>query len=232
MDDVDQIFKYCLPEMYYPEFDSKYHEVGIVKEDGSILGAIIKKGTTYSDTEWFFVSYEEFIFMVKKMEIQHLLWNFDKNKMRLRKAEVNSFIERINSVDSYFRYDVIFNCILDSDRIPCAVCSILQVEGIDTIVMLMASGSKTECLFQLIQQTSGTESKSRKFINSISVIVLFRHFEKFVHTLAANGFNVSYCMESSDNNTLNCIYGSKIPKKFKESPKFIHEKVRQLVRCV
>lgn len=232
MDDVDQIFKYCLPEMYYPEFDSKYHEVGIVKEDGSILGAIIKKGTTYSDTEWFFVFYEEFISMVKKMEIQHLLWNFDKNKMRLRKAEVNSFIERINSVDSYFRYDVIFNCILDSDRIPCAVCSILQVEGIDTIVMLMASGSKTECLFQLIQQTSGTESKSRKFINSISVIVLFRHFEKFVHTLAANGFNVSYCMESSDNNTLNYIYGSKIPKNFKESPKLIHEKVRQLVRCV
>lgn len=232
MYDVGQIFKYCLPEMYYPEFDSKYHEVGIVKEHGSILGAIIKQGTAYSDTEWFFVSYEEFISMVKKMEIQHLLWSPDKNKMILRKAKVNSSIERINSVDAYFRYDVIFNCIPDSDRIPCAVCSILQVEGIDTIVMLMASGSRTECLFQLMQQTNGTESKSTKFINSISAIVPFRYFEKFIHTLAANGFNVSYCMESSDNNTLNCIYGSKIPRKFRESPKLIREKVRQLVRCV
>lgn len=231
MDDVDQIFKYCLSEMYYPEFDSKYHEVGIVKEHGSILGAIIKQGTVYSDTEWFFVSYEEFISMVKKMEIQHLLWSPDKNKMILRKAEVNYSIERINSIDAYFRYDVVFNCIPDSDRIPCAVCSILQVDGVDTIVMLMASGSKTECLFQFIQQTNGTEFKSTKFINSISAIVPFRHFEKFVHTLAVNSFNVSYCMESSDSNTLNCIYGSKIPKKFKESPKLIHEKVRQLIRC-
>ncbi len=72
MDDIDQILKYCLSEAYYPEFDSKYHEVGIVKADAGILGAIIKKGTSYSDTEWFFVSYEEFISMVKKMEIQHL----------------------------------------------------------------------------------------------------------------------------------------------------------------
>jgi len=230
MDDIDQILKYCLPEVYYPEFDSKYHEVGIVKEQGSVLGAIIKKGTSYSDTEWFFVSYEEFIFMVKKMEIQHLLWNPNKNKMILRKAEINSSIERINSVDAYFRYDVVFNCIPDSARIPCAICSILQVDGIDTIVMLIASGSRTERLFQLIQQTGGTESKSRKFINSISAIVPFRHFENFVSTLAANGFNLSCCMESSDNNTLSCIYGSKIPKKFKESPRLIHEKVRQLVR--
>ena len=31
--------------------------------------------------EWFFVSHEEFISIVKKMEIQHLLWSPDKNKI-------------------------------------------------------------------------------------------------------------------------------------------------------
>ena len=96
--------------------------------------------------------------------------------------------------------------------------------------MLIASGDKTEVLFQLIQQFVTAEPKPIKYINSISVIIPFNQLKNFVTTLDVNGFKVSYCMESAENFTLQHAYKNKIPKQFRESPEFIYEQVRRMIR--
>lgn len=93
--------------------------------------------------------------------------------MVLRKAKVNSAIENITSVDSYFKHDVIFNCKPGEKKIPCAICNILQVDKVDTLTMLIASGDKTDKIFQLIQQFVTAELKPIKYTNSIRVILPF-----------------------------------------------------------
>ncbi len=218
-----------LPEEVEPQFGAKYHEVGIVKEGNRITGAIVKEGTMQNDTEWRYVSYEEFLSLVKRREIKHLKWDEDKNRMVLRKAKVNSVIENITSVESYFKHDVIFNCKPSKDKIPCAICNILQVDKVDTITMLIASGEKTDKLFQLIQQFVTIEPKPIKYINSIRVILPFNQCKNFITTLARNGYKVSYCMETAENFTLQHAYKNKIPKKFRESPEFVYEQVRRMI---
>lgn len=218
-----------LPEEVEPQFGAKYHEVGIVKEGNRITGAIVKEGTMQKDTEWRYVSYEEFLSLVKRREIKHLKWDEDKNRMVLRKAKVNSVIENITSVESYFKHDVIFNCKPSEDKIPCAICNILQVDKVDTITMLIASGEKTDKFFQLIQQFVTTEPKPIKYINSICVILPFNQCKNFITTLARNGYKVSYCMETAENFTLQHAYKNKIPKKFRESPEFVYEQVRRMI---
>ncbi len=218
-----------LPEEVEPQFEAKYHEVGIVKEGNRITGAIVKEGTVQNDTEWRYVSYEEFLSLVKRREIKHLQWDEDKNRIALRKAKVNSSIENIHSVDSYFKHDVIFNCRPDKNTIPCAICNILQVDKVDTITMLIASGEKTDKLFQLIQQFVTAEPKPIKYTNSIRVILPFHQFQNFVITLIQKRFQVSYCMETAENFTLQHAYKNKIPKKFRESPEFVYEQVRRMI---
>ena len=218
-----------LPEEVEPQFEAKYHEVGIVKEGNRITGAIVKEGTVQNDTEWRYVSYEEFLSLVKRREIKHLQWDEDKDRIALRKAKVNSSIENIHSVDSYFKHDVIFNCRPDKNTIPCAICNILQVDKVDTITMLIASGEKTDKLFQLIQQFVTAEPKPIKYTNSIRVILPFHQFQNFVITLIQKRFQVSYCMETAENFTLQHAYKNKIPKKFRESPEFVYEQVRRMI---
>lgn len=218
-----------LPEEFDHELKARYHEVGIVKEGNRITGAIVKEGTVQKDTEWHFVSYEEFLSLVKRREIKHLQWDKDKNRIALRKAKVNSSIENIHSVDSYFKHDVIFNCRPDKNTIPCAICNILQVDKIDTITMLLASGERTDSLFQLIQQFVTAEPKPIEYTNSIRVILPFHQFQNFVTTLTQKRFQVSYCMESAENMTLQHAYKNKIPKKFRESPEFVYEQVRRMI---
>lgn len=217
------------PEDFDPEFDAKYHEVGIVKEGNSITSAIIKEGTVLDDTEWQYVSYDNFISLVKAKEIKYLKWDINKNRMILWKAEINSNIENITSVDSYFKHDVIFNCKPSKDKIPCAICNILQYNKVDTITMLMASGDKTEKLFQIVEQFTTVPPKPKRYYNSIEVIVPFNQFKDFVSKLDINGYKVSYCMESAENFTLRHAYQSKIPKHFRESPEFVYEQVRRMI---
>lgn len=219
-----------LPEEFEPKFEAKYHEVGIIKEGNTITGAIVKEGSVLDDTEWVCLTYEEFLSLVKKREIKHLQWDKSKNRIALRKAKVNSSIENIHSVNSYFKHDVIFNCRPDKNTIPCAICNILQVDKVDTITMLLASGERTDSLFQLLQQFLTTEPKPIKYINSISVILPFNQFQNFVTTLNRKGFRVSYCMESAENMTLQQVYKNRIPKKFRESPEFVYEQVRRMIR--
>lgn len=219
-----------LPEEFEPKFEANYHEVGIIKEGNAITGAIVKEGSVLDDTEWVCLTYEEFLSLVKKREIKHLQWDESKNRIALRKAKVNSSIENIHSVDSYFKHDVIFNCRPDKNTIPCAICNILQVDKVDTITMLLASGERTDSLFQLLQQFLTTEPKPIKYINSISVILLFNQFQNFVTTLNRKGFEVSYCMETAENFTLQHTYKNRIPKKFRESPEFVYEQVRKMIR--
>lgn len=125
MDALKELF----PEDFDPEFAAKYHEVGIIKEGDRITGAIIKTGSAFDDTKWLYVSYDEFISLVKEKEIKYLQWNTDRNRIALRKAEANSYIENINSIDSYFKHDVIFNCKPDSSTIPCAILQFCNLTG-------------------------------------------------------------------------------------------------------
>lgn len=202
--------KEIFPEDFDPEFDAKYHEVGIVKEGNSIIDAIIKEGTVHCDTEWQYVSYDNFISLVKAKEIKHLKWDLNKNRMTLWKAEINSKIENITSVDSYFKHDVIFNCKPDGNKIPCAICNILQYNKVDTITMLMASGDKTEQLFRTIEQFVIVQSKPKMYCNSVEVIIPFSQLKDFIEMLAINGFKVSYCMESAENFTLRHAYKNEV----------------------
>lgn len=226
---IEGMLRERLHEEVEPQFEAKYHEVGIVKEGNRITGAIVKEGTVQKDTEWHYVSYGEFLSLVKRKEIKHLKWDEDRNRMVLRKAKVNSVIENITSVESYFKHDVIFNCKPGKDKIPCAICNILQVDKIDTITMLIASGEKTDKLFQLIQQFVTAEPKPIKYTNSIRVILPFHQFQNFVITLTQKRFQVSYCMETAENFTLQHAYKNKIPKKFRESPEFVYEQVRRMI---
>lgn len=227
---AEDALRELLPEEFEPKFEANYHEVGIIKEGNAITGAIVKEGSVLDDTEWVCLTYEEFLSLVKKREIKHLQWDESKNRIALRKAKVNSSIENISSVDSYFKHDVIFNCRPDKNTIPCAICNILQVDKVDTITMLLASGERTDSLFQLLQQFITTEPKPIKYINSISVTLPFHQFQNFVTTLNRKGFRVSYCMESAENMTLQQVYKNSIPKKFRESPEFVYEQVRRMIR--
>lgn len=107
---VDDVLRELVPEEVEPQFEAKYHEVGIVKEGNKITSTIIKTGTIHDDTRWCYVPYDKFISLVKRKEIKHLQWDEDRNRITLRKTKVNSAIENIKSVDSFFKHDVIFNC--------------------------------------------------------------------------------------------------------------------------
>lgn len=52
----------------------KYHEFGVTKENGKITGFFLKEGGVAVVGRPFFVSYQQFIELVKQGEVQQFYW--------------------------------------------------------------------------------------------------------------------------------------------------------------
>ncbi len=191
----------------------RYHEVGTVKEDGQVVGFFIKEGGVMDNADPFFVSYAQFVELVKKCEIQQLYWDhtlddvgvdsdddFGREQMPKRAQRAVNKAPVAEDFDTFLQRDVTFNCDGSNGLIPAAVLYVSQVLFAKSVTIVIPSSEEVrEMRSRLCEVRPVLKSLIQEKISLLNITMPMNMFEVMLETIDSLGYNLSYCTESARN---------------------------------
>lgn len=191
----------------------RYHEVGTVKEDDQVVGFFIKEGGIMDSAEPFFVSYAQFVELVKKCEIQQLYWDhtlddigvdfdddYGQKEMSKRTKRAVDKAPVVEDFDTFIQRDVTFNCDDSNGLIPAAILFVSQVLFAKSVVVAIPSSEKVrEMRSKLCEVRPVLKPLIQEKIGLLNITIPMNMFEVMLETIDSLGYNLSYCTESARN---------------------------------
>ena len=191
----------------------KYHEFGVTKENGKITGFFLKEGGVAVAGRPFFVSYQQFIELVKQGEVQQFYWNDSTDSIGVNVKEdvgqgkvarwvrkAMKKVPEIKDFEEFLKRDVVFDYHWEHGVVPAAVLKITKTMLMNMITILMPYTEEVEQMHQKIEREL-PECKGLFGLRAggLTLTVTVNLLEEVLTRVKGLGYPILLCMETVKN---------------------------------